>query len=78
MAGLAYFFLTRSLISHHGKESLLAEAVGRDRKGIASLILYILGIGLSFIHPYIGFGLYVLVATIWFIPGSRFEKKLSS
>ena len=78
MAGLAYFFLTRSLISHHGKESLLAEAVGRDKKGITSLIIYILGIILSFVHPFIGFGLYVLVAAIWFIPDSRFEKKLGS
>ena len=77
MAGLAYYFLTRSLISHHGKESLLADAVGKDRKGIASLIIYMLGIGLSFVHPYIGFGLYVVVAAMWIIPDSRFEKKLS-
>ena len=77
MAGVAYYFLSQSLIRYHGKESLLGKAVGKDRKGIASVIIYMFGIGLCFVHPYIGFGLYVLVAAIWFIPDRRIEKKRS-
>lgn len=75
MAGIAYYFLAHSLISHHGKESEFGKAIGKDRKGKASVVIYLLGIGLSFVHPYIGFGLYVLVAAMWFIPDKRFEKK---
>lgn len=74
MAGMSYYFLTQSLIRHHGKESHLGLAIGKDRKGKLSLLMYILGIVFSFVHPYLGFGLYVLVAAIWFIPDKRIEK----
>jgi uncharacterized membrane protein len=76
MAGVAYYFLAHSLAGIHGKDSILAEALGNDWKGKISVVIYAIGIGLSFLHPYIGFGLYVLVAAIWFIPDKRFEKRL--
>ena len=50
---------------------------GKDRKGILSVVFYILGVGLSFINPWIGFSLYALVAAIWFIPDKRIEAKLA-
>ena len=75
MAGVAYYFLAHELARHHGKESVLSKAIGRDWKGKLSVLIYVLGIGLSFVHPYIGFGLYVLVAGMWIIPDRRFEKK---
>src|SRR5262245_34293542 len=34
LAGVAYFILARTLVSHHGKDSALAVAMGRDVKGI--------------------------------------------
>lgn len=75
MAGIAYYILAHCLTDLHGKESPFARALGRDRKGIASIILYAVGIGLSFIHPLIGFAVYVIVAMIWFVPDKRFEGK---
>ena len=78
MAGVAYYILAQSLTHLHGKDSALATAIGNDRKGKISVIIYAFGIGLSFIHPFIGFGLYVLVAAMWFIPDRRFEKKLET
>lgn len=77
MAGIAYYFLAHSLIHLHGKNSTLAKALGKDRKGILSVVLYILGVGLSFINPWIGFSFYALVAAIWFIPDKRIEKNLA-
>ena len=76
MASIAYYFLAHSLTRVHGKNSTLAIALGKDRKGIISSLIYVIGIGLSFIHPYLGFAMYILVAAIWFIPDSRIEKKL--
>jgi len=76
MAAFAYFILSQCLINTHGKDSVLAKAIGKDKKGIISVVLYILGIACSFINPWIGFSIYVLVAAIWFIPDSRIEKKL--
>lgn len=76
MAAIAYYFLAHSLISFHGKESILAAAIGKDKKGIISVIMYITGIILSFINSWIGFIIYVLVAFMWFIPDKRIEKNI--
>lgn len=78
MAAVAYYILVRYLISLHGKESTLAKAIGKDKKGIISVVLYITGITCSFINSWIGFVIYVLVAAIWFIPDSRIERKLDT
>jgi uncharacterized membrane protein len=76
MCGVAYFFLVRSLISLHGTDSLLAKAVGNDKKGILSVVCYLIGVGLSLLHPLVGFLMYILVAAMWFIPDRRIEKKI--
>lgn len=76
MAGVSYYILAHSLTSIHGKDSVLSTAIGKDKKGIASVVLYIIGIACSFIHPWIGFSFYVIVAIIWFIPDRRIEKKI--
>ena len=49
MAGVAYFILSRFLIKVNGKDSLLSRAVGRDVKGIISMIGYAVGVPLAFI-----------------------------
>src|SRR5579863_3630030 len=43
-AGVAYFILTKSLIAHHGAASRLATSIGKDRKGLASVIIYVIAI----------------------------------
>jgi uncharacterized membrane protein len=76
MAGVAYYILAQSLIRTHGKDSRFAMALGSDTKGKVSVVVYAIGIALSFVHPYIGFAIYTLVATIWVIPDKRFEKRI--
>ena len=76
MCGIAYYILSRCLIAHHGRESPLAQAIGRDRKGIASLLLYAVAITLAFFSTAAAFAVYGLVAAIWFIPDRRIEKGL--
>lgn len=78
MAGVAYYFLAHCLASLHGKNSTIAVALGNDKKGILSVIIYAIGIGLSFIKPWLGFATYFLVAAMWFIPDRRIEKKLKN
>lgn len=78
MAGIAYYILSRALIQLHGRSSTLATAVGKDKKGIISVVIYALAIPLSFINGYIGLALYALVAAIWLIPDQRIEKKLDT
>ncbi len=76
MAGVAYNFLIRSLIALHGNESAIAKAIGKDRKGKASLFLYFIGICLSFYNGWISLGIYAAVAVVWFFPDKRIENIL--
>jgi uncharacterized membrane protein len=76
MAGVAYYLLAHCLTTQHGRESAFAKALGSDTKGKASVIIYAVGIGLAFVHPWIGLALYYLVAFMWLIPDKRFEKKV--
>ena len=48
----------------------------RDWKGKVSPALYLVGILLSFVHPWIGNAVYVLVALIWLVPDRRIERAL--
>jgi uncharacterized membrane protein len=71
MSGTAFIVLARCLAVNNEK---LAAALGKDRKGLLSMALYLVGIAVSLLQPIAGFAVYVLVAMIWFIPDRRFEK----
>lgn len=77
LAAIAYFILTSTLIAHHGQDSTLAIALGRDLKGKLSLGIYAAAIPLAFINSWFACSLYFLVAMIWLIPDYRIEKTLS-
>ena len=74
--GIAYLILTRALIALHGKDSVLAVAIGRDFKGLVSAVILILAIPLAFFQAWLSCAMYVRLAIIWFIPDRRIEKKL--
>lgn len=76
MAGEAYYILVQLLISLHGKDSTIAKAIGKDRKGILSVVFYLAGIVLSFYNSWIGLCCYFAVTAMWLIPDRRIEKKL--
>ena len=76
MAGMAYYILTRVMISSHGKDSTLAIAIGKDAKGMLSLVGYTVAILLAFVNPYISFALYVVIAILWLIPDTRIERNI--
>jgi uncharacterized membrane protein len=76
-AAIAYYLLTRALISLHGRDSTLAAAVGRDFKGILSLVLYAISIPAAFAVPWLSYGLFVLVSVMWLIPDRRIERKMA-
>lgn len=73
MAGVAYYLLVRSLLAVPGNPKL-AKAIGNDRKGKLSILLYLIAIPLAFIRPGITLGLYITVAAMWFIPDKRIER----
>jgi uncharacterized membrane protein len=77
LCAVAYTVLTRVLLALHGKDSVLAAAVGRDAKGYLSLALYVLAIPLAFISAELAWVLYALVAIIWLVPDRRIERTMT-
>jgi len=75
-ASIAYYILTRALIALHGRTSKLSIAVGKDFKGQLSTAIYAVGIPLTLLRWWLGFGLYVLVAIMWLVPDRRIERTL--
>jgi len=71
-AGFAYFVLVRTLVRANGRDSAVAQAVGSDVKGYASIVLYAAGVVLAFVSPWVSYAFYVAVALMWFVPDRRF------
>jgi uncharacterized membrane protein len=78
MTAVAWYILTRTLISMHGANSALERAVGADRKGKLSVVLYLMAIAVSFWQPWIAATLYALVAAVWLAPDRRIERILAN
>jgi uncharacterized membrane protein len=76
LAAIAYYILQRLIVAAEGPSSRLATVLGRDLKGKASPILYIVGICLSFVNRWLGLACYVIVALMWLIPDRRLELRL--
>ena len=77
MSGVAYLLLVRILVTSQRKNSELAAAIGKDRKGIASVLLYLIGTIASCFFSWLGLAIYALVAVMWFIPDRRIERRLN-
>ena len=74
LAGFAYWILARVIIRSDGPDSLLAKAIGRDRKGTLSIVLYAAAIPLAFVYERFAEAIYVGVALLWLIPDRRIER----
>ena len=78
LAAISYFILAHALMSLHGRDSVIARALGADFKGKISIVIYVVAIMLSLIKWWVAFALYVLVAIWWLIPDRRIERILQS
>jgi uncharacterized membrane protein len=76
-AAVAWVILQKTIVTHHGAGSKLAEAVGADLKSKLSLASYAAAIPLAFVQPWIAVGLYVFVALLWLVPDRRIESMMT-
>ena len=76
LAGMAYLILARSLINLHGKDSMIATALGADYKGKISALIYAVAIPLAFFRSWLACALYVVVAVMWLVPDRRIERTM--
>jgi len=76
-SAIAYFILTRALLSIHAEDSRLAMALGNDFKGKISIVFYVVAIPLAFVRSWLACAIYVLVAVIWLVPDKRIERTIA-
>lgn len=76
LCGFAYSVLAQLIMRDQGEGSKLRAAIGKDRKGFASLVLYVAAITLAFESVALADALYVVVALMWLVPDPRIEKRI--
>ena len=76
ICAIAYAILVKTLIRHHGENTMMADVFGNDFKGKITICIYLAAIALCFVHPWIGFAIYIIIAGFWFIPDQRVERKM--
>jgi uncharacterized membrane protein len=74
MCGGAWLLLQAALVRVHGRDSEFAAALGSDRKGKASSVLYAAAVGLAFVEHWASVAIYIAVSAMWFIPDPRFAR----
>ena len=78
LSAIAYSILVQTLLSLHGRESVLGDALGSDFKGKVSMVINLVAIPLALVQWWLACALYILVAIIWLVPDRRIERKLTS
>jgi uncharacterized membrane protein len=76
MAAVAYFVLSKTIVSVQGKDSVLLSAIGKDLKGVISMVAYALAIPFAFILTEISLLLILSIAVLWLVPDRRIERKI--
>ena len=75
---ISYYVLQITIIRSQGPGSILAAAIGKDKKGKLSPVLYLVAVFAAFVHPGISGALYATAALIWLIPDTRIERVVAA
>ena len=77
LCAIAFYILQKVIIYHYTHSSKLIEALKKqDRKGMISLIIYLISVPIAFFYPIISALLFVIIAIMWIIPDKRIEQAL--
>lgn len=76
MPAIAYLLLQKAIIATHGTDSVLAKALGSDRKGKLSGLLYVVAIIFAFLTPIVSYFIFTGVAMLWIIPDRRIVRAI--
>jgi uncharacterized membrane protein len=77
-AAIGYYVLQLRMLRLPVTGYRLREVLGRDLKGKLSPVIYIAGILLAFVEPWLGLLPFVVVALLWLVPDRRVEHYLAA
>jgi uncharacterized membrane protein len=78
LSAISYWILQTTIIRAQKDSSILKMAIGGDVKGKISPLLYLCGIGISFVSEWAALSIYVFVALMWLVPDRRIERHFES
>ena len=73
LAGESYYLLALTIKRTKHASQSLAKAIGNDRKGFISPLLWLVGASLAFWQPMASYVAYVAVLALWLVPDRRIE-----
>jgi uncharacterized membrane protein len=76
-AGIGYYLLQLRMMNAPDGGEQLREVVGDDLKGKLSPVIYLAGILLALVEPWLGVIPFVVVALMWLVPDRRVERYLA-
>jgi uncharacterized membrane protein len=76
-AAIAYYLLQLRMMRVPVTGPRLREVVGNDLKGKLSPVIYLVGILLAFVEPWLALIPFVIVALMWLVPDRRVERYLA-
>ena len=56
----------------------LAAAIGTDRKGFMSPVLYAIAIPTALVAPFVALAMCIVVVALWIVPDLRVERALAA
>src|SRR4051812_20971625 len=77
LCAISYYILQKTIMKYHAFTEKLAEAMKKqEKKGMASLFLYIISVASAFYNPLISEAIFVVVSIMWVIPDRNIERAL--
>lgn len=70
-SALTYFVLSRTILRANRDDGKLLSALSHDIKGMVSPVIYLTGIALAPVSPYLSYACYTVVSLMWIIPDRR-------
>lgn len=71
MAAICYELTEQAIVAFNGPKSRVAKAIGRDRKGLMTIALYIVAVPLAFASRAATLAIYIAVIALWIVPDRR-------
>jgi uncharacterized membrane protein len=71
---LSFALLLGALLSANDQDAPIVKAARRGRKGLITVLAYLLAIATAFLWPYVAVAIYIAVAAMWLVPDKRFEQ----
>ena len=78
MSAIAYRILELVLIKNHDENFVLKKITKQGKKENISILIYVAGIALAFVNPWLSIACFIIVAIFWVIPDKRIERILTN